>query len=440
MDAIPDTRFLPYVVYHKRFLLWYGLMVFLCKLGSRRQADYDLRDLETHVLANLNRLAGTAQETLPVHKTLDHFLSHVGAEPLAGLRTLLVRRLLRMKALDDSRLEGHWVVALDGTGHLAFHRRHCPRCLVRRHDETTLYLHMLLEAKLVTPSGLALSIGTEFVENPPPGESPGSGPAEARKQDCELGAFPRLALALKRDFPQARLCLCGDALFACGRVLRTTRDLDWAYVLTLKPTHMPAVWDEFQRLLALVPEQYVRVQLPDGRTQVYRWVNGLSYEDEAGQTHVFNAILCEETSAPSNPGDPPVTTIFSWITGFPVSADNVVAIATKGGRHRWTIENQGFNTQKNGGLNLEHAYSFEGERIKAYYYLLQIAHVILQFVEQGSLLRRLARGVGKTPLQLFGSLRNIARRILECFRHRRLPDEAFDLAAAAAIQVRFDSS
>lgn len=66
-------------------------MLFCCKLGSRRQLDFDLRDAATAVLANVNRLAGTQQMTLPVHDTLDHFLGHLGAAPLAALRTQMVR-------------------------------------------------------------------------------------------------------------------------------------------------------------------------------------------------------------------------------------------------------------------------------------------------------------------------------------------------------------
>ena len=42
IDAIDDPRFPPLVIYHKRFLLWWGLALFLCKLGSRRQLDYAL--------------------------------------------------------------------------------------------------------------------------------------------------------------------------------------------------------------------------------------------------------------------------------------------------------------------------------------------------------------------------------------------------------------
>ena len=67
------------VEYDRRFLLWWGLLLFCFKLGSRRQLDFQLRDLETHMLANVNRLANTTQESLPVNKTLSHFLGHVGS-------------------------------------------------------------------------------------------------------------------------------------------------------------------------------------------------------------------------------------------------------------------------------------------------------------------------------------------------------------------------
>ena len=45
------------------------------------------------------------------------------------------------------------------------------------------------------------------------------------------------------------------------------------------------------------------------------------------------------------------------MTDLVVDRDTVVEVATKGGRQRWHIENQGFNTQKTSDLNLEHAYS-----------------------------------------------------------------------------------
>jgi len=430
LDDLPDTRLQEAITYHKRFLAWVGLLLFLLKLGSRRQLDYDLRDLDTQVLANLNRLAGTRQETLPVHDTLDHFIGHVGAAPFADLRTKMVRRLIRMKALDQGRLMGRFVVVPDGTGHLVFHRRHCPHCLTQKHPSGTVYLHQVLEAKLVSPAGLAISLGSEFIENPDQGVGES---AEARKQDCELVAFERLARALKRTFPQTPLCLSGDSLFACGRGIRIARQNDWAFIYTFKPSHLPALWADFQGLLTLSPGNRLALTLPNGTRQVYRWVSDLIHTDADGQSHRVNALRCEETKHHR-------TTTFAWITELPVNRDTVVALASQGGRPRWIIENQGFNMQKNSGLNLEHAYSTDPERLKAYYYLLQIAHLILQLLERGSLLIRLARACGQTPLQLFGSLKNLARRLLEAFRFHHLPDKAYEIAAAAAIQIRLDTS
>ena len=73
--------------------------------------------------------------------------------------------------------------------------------------------------------------------------------------------------------------------------------------------------------------------------------------------------------------------------------------------------------------------------------MLQIAHLLLQLLEKGSLLRDLAQERGKrTAVDLFGSLKNMARRLLESLRYRRWPDEAFDRETAGSIQIRLDTS
>jgi hypothetical protein len=430
LDGVPDSRFLPLITYDKRFLIWWGLSLYLFQLGSRRQLDFDLDARGTQVLHNLNRLAQTEQETRPVHDTLDHFLGHTGAAPYAELRTRMLRRLIRMRALDAARLQGRFVVVLDATGHLAFRQPHCPHCLIFRHATYTAYRHQVLEAKLLGPAGLTLSMASDFIENT---DSNATLSGEAHKQDCELKALCRLLPQLRRDFPQLRVCLSGDSLYACGRTLQLAKDYHCNYVLTFKPGHMPAVWEDFQSLLKLCPENTLERSTPDGVHQVYCWVHDLSYRDDQGRTWCFSAIECKETVDGQ-------TTTFAWITDLKVDAHTVEEIATKGGRHRWHIENQGFNRQKNSGFNLEHVFSTDPERLKAYYYLLQIAHIILQVMEAGSLLRDLSAEFGQTPMQLFGSLKNLARRMLEAFRYMALSDQAFDPLHAAGIQIRFDSS
>jgi hypothetical protein len=430
LQRIPDPRFPPYVIYDKRFLVWWGICLYLFQLGSRRQLDFDLDARGTRVLDNLNRLAGTKQDTRPVHKTLHYFLGRIGAAPIARLRRELLQRLIRMKALDPARLQGRFVVALDGTGHVCFRRRHCPYCLVTEHPHYTLYQHQVLEAKLLGPGDLTLSMASEFIENSDVNLALNS---DARKQDCELKAASRLLPALRRHFPQVRLCLAGDSLYACGRMLQLAKEHDCDYVFTFKPGHFPALWSEFQQLLELSPENRLERQTPEGAHQVYRWVPDLSYQDDQGRHWQFHALQCEETINQQ-------TRTFAWITRLQLGARTVAEVAAKGGRQRWHVENQGFNRQKNSGFNLEHVFGKNPELLKSYYLLLQIAHLILQVFERSSLLRRLAQACQRTPWQLFGSLKNLARRLLEAFRYGLLSDGVFDTQAAARLRIALDST
>src|SRR5262249_40303802 len=152
-------------------------------------------------LANLNRLAGTAQQACPVHNTLAYYVGRVGSAPFAALEQRLVHRLVRMRALEEARLQGRCLVLLDATGVLTFHQRHCPHCLTQEHGDTTAYLHQVLEAKLLGPCGTVFSIASELIDNRDLADTPKGASAAKRKQDCELKALPRLVAKLRAAFP-----------------------------------------------------------------------------------------------------------------------------------------------------------------------------------------------------------------------------------------------
>jgi hypothetical protein len=433
LDHLPDTRVPEACTYSTRFLAWWGIALYLFQLGSRRQLDYDLRDGGPRVLANLNRLAEAEQTTLPVHDTLDHFVGHVKQAGWERLRTQCVQRLLRMKALDAARLLGRPVLLIDATGLLCFHRRHCPHCLMQRHGKQTLYLHHVLEAKLLGPAGVVVSLGSEFIDNTDAGDGTDQS-AEEVKQDCELKALHRLLPRIKQAYPQLPFVLALDNLYACGPVFALTQQLRWSYVVTFKEGRTPALWREFQALLPACPENSLQRTWGDGRVQEFRWVNQLDYQDSAGRSWKPNALECTETTTD---GD---KQYFAWLTALPVGRKTVEEIAQKGGRYRWKVENEGFNRQKNSGLNLEHVYSIDPEKWKAYYVLLQIAFILVQLLERGSLLRRLAEEMGRPVWKLFGSLKNVARRLLESVRFLRWEEGWFDPRQAGKLRMGLDSS
>jgi hypothetical protein len=432
LEQLPDTRVPEMCTYRTRFLAWWGLALYLFQLGSRRQLDYELRDGGAPVLHNLNRLAETEQTTLPVHDTLDDFLGRVALSGWERLRTQMVQRLLRMKALDDARLLGQPVLLIDATGLICFHQRHCPYCLVQQHGKQTLYLHHVLEAKLLGPAGVVISLDSEFIENADARDAAAKD-AETVKQDCELKALHRLLPRIKASYPQLRFVLSLDSLYGCGPLFALAQQYDWSFVVTFKEGRTPALWREYRALLAQCPQNVLHREWGDGRVQEFRWVLALDYQDSEGRDWQFNALECSERQRDGT------AHYFAWLTPLPVGKKTVEEIAQQGGRYRWKVENEGFNRQKNSGLNLEHVYSIDPEKWKAYYLLLQIAFILVQLLERGSLLRRLAEDLGRPVWKLFGSLKNVARRLLESVRFLQWQEDWFG-PEAQRLRISLDSS
>jgi hypothetical protein len=87
-------------------------------------------------------------------------------------------------------------------------------------------------------------------------------------------------------------------------------------------------------------------------------------------------------------------------------------------------------SQKNGGYALEHRYSEHPVASKIFYLLLQIAHLIAQLMERGSLFRKaFPNGVG--------SAKNIAFRLLEAWRNLQMNPEVWSQLLDIRVQIRF---
>ena len=100
---------------------------------------------------------------------------------------------------------------------------------------------------------------------------------------------------------------------------------------------------------------------------------------------------------------------------------------------RWKIENEGFNVQKKGGYELEHAYTNHPNSAKVFYLLLQIAHLLAQLLYKANLLKRDFPGG-------FGSAKNLAFRLLEAWRNARITKADIAITLQKRFQIRFDSS
>jgi hypothetical protein len=72
---------------------------------------------------------------------------------------------------------------------------------------------------------------------------------------------------------------------------------------------------------------------------------------------------------------------FSWITDFVLVLDNVYPIM-RGGRSRWKIENETFNTLKNQGYHLEHNYGHGEQNLSVVLMLLMMLAFLVDQTQQ----------------------------------------------------------
>ena len=418
LRALPDRRDPEACDYSNAALAWTALLMYVGRLGARRQIRFRLNSS-----GGRERLGALCHEEVPAvphGDTVDDYLVTVDPAALQRVPQAMVRALLEARRLETFRLLGkYYLLTVDMSGHLCLGDAPSPftqGCLTQRtEDGRAVYYRPVCEAKLVTRTGLALSIGSEFVENPP-----GLDPARD-SQDSELPAAERLFGRLKAAFGGFAFCALLDARYCNETGFALCEKNDWRFIITLKEGSLPSVWKEMESLRRLVPENRRRIIVEDIAYH-YAWVN-----DIACRKRNLNVLECRWTDGKGDHR-------FVWATDIRITANNCSPLAQEGGRNRWRTENEGFRAQKHGGFEMEHAYAKRPASAKNFYLLLQVAHILTQMFEC------YCRGK-KAVKRAFGSLRNLARAWLECFRRDPLPDaDALGRFLDEPIQVRLNPS
>lgn len=426
---IHDPRQVNMTDYDLPILFWEGLFLFLLQLGSSRNIDYTFGE---KFLANFKALfpllsiQDYSLERMPNHGTLIDLLVDSSSTDLEKICIEMIRRLIRQRVLERYRLlDQYYLISIDGTKTITISEnqyekdpekyKHCLRRKISQKEDGQNhyeYYYYVLEAKLVTPNGFAIPVMTEFVEN----ES-----QDVDKQDCELKAFYRLAQRLKGYFPRTKFCLLLDSLYAGKPVFDLVKKEGWIYIIRFKEGSIPTVYEEFQNLLLLSPENKGEHIVDANTSQKFCWVNDIEYEE-----HKLHILECQETTLGNE------KTFFTWICNLKITKTNYKHLSNQGGRCRWKIENQGFKAQKKEGFELEHAYSQNYNAIKCFHFLLQIAHTIKQLMVKGNLLKNIVRA--------FGSFKNFSREFLFAFSRQLIDGGNILKSLAQPYQIRLDSS
>ena len=293
-----------------------------------------------------------------------------------------------------------YTIAIDGTDYFSSTKINCRGCLRRvNKDQSINYRHSIMSATLFkSRSHQILPIDAEPILNTDGDE----------KQDCEINAGKRLIKRLRREHPKLDMLIVGDAMFSHEPFIEELTRKRMSYLLSVKPgSHKETFeWVEDAEKQGDWVERGNWVEGPKAKRKYfeYRIVRKmpLSQSQQAWVTFIEVWERDQEENQKYHA---------SWVTNLEVRAENIEEIVWIG-RGRWKIENEQFNTHKNGGYELEHNYGHGKEGLAVVlYYLNLLAFVAHKVLEKSDWMYKRLREA-TTLREMWNGLRYCFQRIL----------------------------
>jgi hypothetical protein len=355
---VPEQRRCP--AFSLADTLMAGLALFSLKDPSLLAFQRRARD------PNLRTLFGL--QGVPSDTQMRQVLDEVHPDQVRPACKDVFRQLQRGKVLEDYVfLQGCYLVALDGVEYFTSKKVHCAHCMTRHHrDGTTSYYHQMLGAVVIHP---------DFPEVIPLAPEPIQRQDGHNKNDCERNAARRWLRRFRQDHPHLPVIVVEDALSSNAPHIRDLRAEGCHFILGVKPGDHTHLFKEFASRLEGGEAEEVEASDPDGTQHLYQFANGLSLNESNPEERV-NLVLHAQVSA-----DGKEEYGGSWVTDFGVSEGNVRRVA-RGGRCRWRIENETFNTLKNQGYHFEYNYGHGEENLSVVFALLMMQAFLIDQVQQ----------------------------------------------------------
>lgn len=169
------------------------------------------------------------------------------------------------------------------------------------------------------------------------------------------------------------------------------------YILGVKLGDHQALFNQVQTRLFAGECQKWEYTDENGVEHGYRRVNGLALNQSHPDLKV-NFLEYWETKDGRE-------RIWSWVTNIPLSRATVEAVM-RGGRARWKVENETFNTLKNQGYQLEYNYGHGQQHLATNFaYLMMLAFLVDQAQELSCRLFQAARDRFRSRTSLWERLR-----------------------------------
>jgi hypothetical protein len=308
------------------------------------------------------------------------------------------RELQRGKVLNRLKfLDGGHLLLMDGTQYFVSDAIHCPSCLEKKHhDGHVSYSHQMLSAVLAHP---------DHREVIPLAPEPIGNQDGRTKNDCERNAAARLLRRIRAEHPHLKLIVVEDGLASNAPHIRDLQSLGMHFILGAKPGDHEFLYD---RLLEEYDKDRVTtITWKEGETTCeLTFVNQLPL-NASNPDLLVNFLGYAEFAADGN-----AIKQFSWVTDLAITRRNASDLV-RGGRTRWKIENETYNTLKNQGYHFEHNFGHGERNLAVVFAMLMMLAFLVNQVEQ------LCCPLFRAVWSKLGSKRAVWEQVRSHFQHFR---------------------
>ena len=309
--------------------------------------------------------------TIPKDTQMREILDPIESQAIAPVFSDFLLRLQRGKQLARYRfIDDMYLISMDGSQYFSSEKINCPNCLVTQSKNgKPRYHHQILQPAIVDPDiKQVLPLAPEQISNQD----------GAEKQDCEINAGKRCIKKIRKAHPKLKIIITTDSLFSKQPFIDELKKADMSFILVAKPTDHKVLFEWVNDLTQL--GEGGRLELTDskGRRHCYQWVNKvpLNGTKDADDVNFFQFQIISK--------DNKITYKNSWVTDIHIDRNNIVTLV-KGGRARWKIENETFNTLKNQGYHLEHNFGHGQKNLSFVFFMLNLlafyVHQILELTD-----------------------------------------------------------
>lgn len=328
----------------------------LLAFDERRGIDENLRSIY-HI------------EDVPCDTQTRKILDEVNPEGLRPAFKGAFRQLQRGKALEPMVFfQGCYLLSLDGTGFFSSKKLYSDICLEKvnkKTGEVTYYLQMLGAAIVHPDFKEVIPLAPEFIQKQD-GQT---------KNDCERNAAKRFFEKLRKDHPHLPLIVTEDGISSNAPHIKEAQKHNLHYILGVKEGDHSFLFEQVK--MARDAGQSTEFEIVDKENpeMVHRFsfLNQVPL-NESNQDVLVNFIEYWEVT-PNN------VIHFSWVTDFTVTKGNAHQIM-RGGRARWKIENETFNTLKNQGYHFEHNFGLGKKNLSLVFAMLMMLAFLTDQTQQ----------------------------------------------------------